>query len=320
ANRLNRESVAEHRVMTHLVELCVRKPQSWSSPEMYGFAATDLDVEPLVAAFDERTKLIDGKEVPHAITELPGDVACVVGEGVRGVLRLPAAVLVLEDLRQIPMIERGERFDAGRLQFVDQAAVEVDTLRVGLTPAFREDARPRDGEPIRGGADVLKQRDIFLVPVVMVVGDVAVVVVLYVARLVRIRIPDGSTLAVLVPRALDLICRRGGAPVDPLGKGSRVCPLTGRFRLCGRSLGKCWKRSWRCEQRRPAAELGELPTVEQARHDVSSATRISGSVCDARQQPRSTASPRRECSGRAPRDERLSCVRLPNWTEERFAV
>src|SRR5262245_15897441 len=114
------------------------------------------------------------------------------------------------------MIQRGERLDAGGLQLVDQAAVEVEALRVGPTRAFREDARPGDGEPIRVDADVLHQRNVFLVPVVMIVGDVAGIVVLYVPWLVRIRVPDREALAVLIPRTLDLIRRGADAPVEAL--------------------------------------------------------------------------------------------------------
>src|SRR5262249_34206087 len=158
--------------------------------------------------------------------------------GVRGGLRLPAPVLVLQSLRQVPMIERGERFDAGRLQLVDQAAVEVETLPVGLTHAFRKDGRPRNGEPIRWCADLLQQPNIFLVPVVMVIGDVAVVVVLYVARVVRIRIPDGSTLTILVPCALDLIRRRGGAPVEAFGERTRMRTVSS-FGVRGDCLCDC---------------------------------------------------------------------------------
>jgi hypothetical protein len=169
--------------MTHLVELARRKPQPWSTAEVDYPASTDLHVQTLIAVLDERAELIDREEVLHSIAKLPGDVARVVGEGLRRVLRLPTAVLVLKRLRQIPVILRGERLDTGGLHLVDQAAVEVDPLRVGLTHAVRKDTRPRNGEPIRVGAGVLHQRHILLVAVVVVVGDVAGVVVLYVPGL-----------------------------------------------------------------------------------------------------------------------------------------
>src|SRR5262249_4395498 len=153
----------------------------------------------------ERAKLIDREEVLYAVAELFSDVTRVVGERLCSLLRLPATVLVLERLRQIPVIQRRKRLDAGRFQFVDQAAVEVDPLRIGLARPFRKNARPGDGKPVRVGADVLYQRNVFLIAVIMVVGDVAGVVVLDVPGLVRVRIPDRQALAILAPRTLNLV-------------------------------------------------------------------------------------------------------------------
>src|SRR5262245_63240545 len=99
--------------MAHLVEIAVRQLQSGRAAKVQRLASTDLRVEALVASLDERAELVDRKEVLDAIAEVLGDVPRVVGEGLGGVLRLPAAVFVLECLRQIPVIERGERFDAG---------------------------------------------------------------------------------------------------------------------------------------------------------------------------------------------------------------
>src|SRR5262249_37657101 len=82
-----------------------------------------------------------------------------------------------------------------------------------------------DGEPVRSGADVLHQRDVLLVAVVVVVGDVAIVVVLDVPRRMRIRIPDREALAVLIPRTFDLIRRGGDAPVKALGELPRRAGL-----------------------------------------------------------------------------------------------
>jgi hypothetical protein len=45
----------------------------------------------------------------------------------------------------------------------------------------------------------------------MIVGDVAGSAVAYFSRRVRVRVPDRGTFAVLVPGALDLICRSGRA-------------------------------------------------------------------------------------------------------------
>src|SRR5262249_217685 len=88
--------------------------------------------------------------------------------------------------------------------------------------AFRKDARPGNREAVGVGADVLHQRDIFLVAVIVVVGDVAVVVVLYIPRYVGVGIPDRFALAFLVPTRFDVVRRRANAPVNPSWELSAV--------------------------------------------------------------------------------------------------
>src|SRR5262245_16508125 len=130
--------------MTHLVELAIRPPHSWSTAQVHRLATTDLHVESLISTFDEGPELVDREKARDAIAEVLGDVSGVVCERLGGVLRLPAAVLILERLREIPVVQRHERLDAGSLQLVDQSAIEVEPLRVRLTRAFREDAWPGD--------------------------------------------------------------------------------------------------------------------------------------------------------------------------------
>src|SRR5262245_19499419 len=115
---------------------------------MHLFASTDPHFSTLVTALYERAKLITRKEVLHSIAELLGDVPAIFGESFCCVLGAPSAGLVLQRLRQIPVIERRKRLDSGRLQLIYQAAIEVETLRVCLTRALREDARPRNGKPV----------------------------------------------------------------------------------------------------------------------------------------------------------------------------
>src|SRR5262249_34875007 len=97
---------------------------------------------------------------------------------------------------------------------VPQPVVEVEALGVRLPRAFGEDARPADGESLRRRAQVLHQLHVLPVAVVVVVGDVSGVAVLDLARRVRVRVPDRWALAVLVPRALDLVGRGGRAPEE----------------------------------------------------------------------------------------------------------
>src|SRR5262249_35036554 len=115
ADRLHGEAVAEDSVVAYLVELASRQLQAWGAAQVHGLPTPNLDVEPLVAAFHERAELIDGEVVLHPAAELLGHVARIVSEGLRCVLGPPAAVLVLQILRQVPVVQRREWLDAGSL-------------------------------------------------------------------------------------------------------------------------------------------------------------------------------------------------------------
>ncbi len=183
--------------------------------------AAHVQLDPAVPHVHERVKLVEREEVLDAVAQLLGHVTGVVREGLGGVARLPALVLVLQRLRQVPVVERGERRDARGEQLVHQPVVEVEALRVRLSGAVGEDPRPGDGEPVRRGAQVLHQLHVLLVAVVVVVGDVAGGVVGNLAGRVRVGVPDRLALAVLVGGALDLVRGRGDAPKEACREG--VC-------------------------------------------------------------------------------------------------
>ena len=82
----------------------------------------------------------------HPVAESIVDVEGVLAETVRGVPVAPAA-LVLDRLRQVPVVERQPRHDVVLEQFVDQPRVEVESGRVDR-PAVGADPRPRRGEAI----------------------------------------------------------------------------------------------------------------------------------------------------------------------------
>src|SRR5262249_24546717 len=106
----------------------------------------------------------------------------------------------------------------GRLELVHQPAVEVETFRIRRARAGGEDARPGDRKAVSLRTDRLHDRDVFLVPVIVVVRDVSGVIVLYMSRLVHVRVPDRRALAALVPGALDLVRGCSDAPVKALRK------------------------------------------------------------------------------------------------------
>src|SRR5262249_19763255 len=149
-------------------------------------------------------------------------------------------------------------------QLVYEAVVEVETFRVRLAGALGEDPRPGDGEPIGVRAETLHQRDVLLVPVVVVVSDVAGVIVLDVPGSVAIGIPDRQALAVLVPRALDLVRGRADAPVEA------VRELAGRFWLRFRLVLGLGGGFEACHGRPEAGPSGGLREIPSRSHGVVS--------------------------------------------------
>ena len=205
-DRLNGQPVSEHGVMPRLIEATGRQ-----------FHARCVRAS-AVPEFDESAELVDGEDVLHPIGQLGGHVSRIGRERGRRVARFPAASVFLEHLRQIPVIERRVRLDAVREKFIDETVVEIETLRIGLTSALREHARPGDREPIPLHAQALHQLNVFFVPVVVVVGHIAVGVVCDLSRRVRKRVPDRRSPAVLGGGAFNLVRRRCRAPQEALGK------------------------------------------------------------------------------------------------------
>src|SRR3990172_3219163 len=97
---------------------------------------------------------------------------------------------------------------------MERPAVEVEPLLVHLAFAGGKDARPGHAEAIALEPQLLHQRHVFLVAVVVVAGDIARVAVVDVVGRVAKAVPDRLALAVLVPRPLDLVRGRGAAPEE----------------------------------------------------------------------------------------------------------
>ena len=98
---------------------------------------------------------------PHVdpVAEHLGQLARVLAERSGGLPVGPAA-LVLERLREVPVVERRDGLDAGGEQAVDEVDVEVEAGLVELARAGRLDAGPRDREPVGLQAEVLHDRDV----------------------------------------------------------------------------------------------------------------------------------------------------------------
>lgn len=117
-----------------------------------------------------------------------------------------------------PSGKRRERLNTGSQQFTHQSPVEVHSLGIWLSGAFRENTRPGDRELVRVGADILHHRYVFGIAMIVVDGDVAGIAVLHVAGHVGIRVPDRLPLAVLGCGALDLMGGSRHASPEVAGK------------------------------------------------------------------------------------------------------
>ena len=155
----------------------------------------------------DRYPVLDAVGVPRA------DQGGVLGEGLDGVAVEPAAV-VLEGLREVPVVERHHRRHARVEQAVDEAVVEVEALLVGHAAPAWQHPRPRDREPVVADPEVAHQPDVLGVAVVVVAGHVAGLPVLDPPGLVAERVPDAGAATVLGGGALDLVRRGAGAEAE----------------------------------------------------------------------------------------------------------
>ena len=130
------------------------------------------------------------------------------------------AARVLHPLRQVPVVQRRVGRDAVGEQLVDEPVVVVEAGAVDRAARVRDDPRPRDAEAVRPEAELLQERDVLGVAVVLVAGDVARGPVDDPARRVREPVPDRLALAVLLPGALDLV-GGGGRPPHEAGRERR---------------------------------------------------------------------------------------------------
>jgi hypothetical protein len=133
---------------------------------------------------------VEGGPVRDAVAEAPGDDRRVGREVLRRGPGLPAGVAVLEHLRQVPVVEGHGRRDARLQQRVDQLVVKGQALGVDRAVAAGYDARPGHRQAVGVGAQPAHQVDVLAPAVVVVAGDVAVVVVVDLARDVGEGVPD----------------------------------------------------------------------------------------------------------------------------------
>ena len=149
-------------------------------------------------------RLIEGKIVPHPPLKVCGDCGGIPGKGFCRIGIQPAA-LVLQGLRQIPVVERDIGLDPCRKQRIDQPVIPGKARRVDCPCALREDARPGNREPVRLQMHLFHQCNILCPAVVAVAGDIPGIAVPCFARRMAEGIPDGQSPATLLYCTLDLI-------------------------------------------------------------------------------------------------------------------
>jgi hypothetical protein len=93
-----------------------------------------------------------------------------VGEPFGAIAVLPSA-MVLQGMRQVPVVEGGNRRDAPGEQPVDKPVIEVEAPPVDGPAAFRQHAGLRDRETVGADPEALYQVKIRFPPVEMVAGD-----------------------------------------------------------------------------------------------------------------------------------------------------
>ena len=172
---------------------------------------------PRVAEERRAHRLVDRDPVLGEVAERVGHERRVLAEAVRRLAGGPAA-LVLERLRQVPVVERHVRLDAAGAAALEQRAVERDALGVELAAAGRLQARPRERQPVGRDAELGHEVEVVRPAVVVVDGDVAGLAVEDPAGLAHERVPDARAAAALGDGALDLVGGGGDAPREVRGK------------------------------------------------------------------------------------------------------
>ncbi len=214
----------------------VREQQMVGDRDGRGFAPHAWCVLPhRVADPCDDPRLVVGCPVADTVAESLGDDGGVLDERLGGRALAPTA-LVLERLRQVPVVQREEGIDPVLEQRVDEPVVEVEPGRVHAATSFRQDARPRDGEAECVEAELLHQADVVGKAVVEVAGDRSGLAVPHLPRRGREPVPDALAAPVLGRGALDLVGGRSGTPEEvggdrrrlghesPFGSGSGASP------------------------------------------------------------------------------------------------
>ena len=179
-----------------------------------GLVALLVRLVAVLVEHDHHVLLVDGQPVLDLVAVLLEAHAAVADEVVDALTAGPAAVLLLQRLRQVEVVEGHDGRDAVSQAGVDHVVVVGDARGVDLAVTVGDDARPGDREAELVEARLGHEGDVLLVAVIVVGGHLPVGV----ARDDRRHVLDREPLAVLVPGALALVRGAGPTPEEPLGE------------------------------------------------------------------------------------------------------
>ena len=205
ANRLHRQPVRQSRMVRHLRHPC---PAQLQPRRM---------LPVLIAQLHKRPQLVRRHVVLYLAAQLARHIPGIVGKPPRHIRILPSA-LVLQRLRKIPVVQRRIRLNPRRQQRIQHPVVEVQPLRIRIAPAIRKHTRPRQREPVRLQPQPLHNRNVFRIPVVVVVRHIACVPIRRLPRRMAEGVPHARSTSVFLHRAFHLVARRCRPPQEPLRK------------------------------------------------------------------------------------------------------
>src|SRR5258708_23004709 len=200
-----------------------------------------------VAEIGRAPGLIQRDPVGHAVTQPARYRLHIVGKRLSGTTVEPAAI-VLQCLRQIPVIERRYRRDATLEQIVDQALVKVQPARVGSALACGQNPRPGNRKTVGAMAETPHHLDLPIHPALIVGGNVSRVAAMNLARRRAEHVPNGWATPVFTGRALDLVGGGGSSPEKACRETGGKLEVTLSFHACVR----------RCRQRSPPSAVWAL--------------------------------------------------------------
>ena len=169
-----------------------------------GVAQSGCVVAVAVAVGRDHLRLVQGDPPGDPVAERIGHQGGVFTEPF-GRIAVRPPPLVLQFLRQVPVIEGGRGRDAVPGELVEQRAVIVQATLVDGAPAAGLDPRPGDGEAVGAQPEGGEQGHVLGVTVVGVAGDVAGVAAADLSWRVAEGVPHRGAPAVGGRRSLDLV-------------------------------------------------------------------------------------------------------------------